>query len=148
MVEIINRQTKSPVRTERFRALIERLLRRARMKDAGVTLVFAGDAAVRRLNFDFRGKDKTTDVLSFPIHGKDEDDRPHLGDIIISVPRARKQAAALGHSLEAELAFLTIHGFVHLCGYEHEEGHEEEEDRILKLLRREKMIDLPRDGRS
>ncbi|MCK7461561.1 MAG: rRNA maturation RNase YbeY [Sphingobacterium sp.] len=148
MVEIINRQTKSPIRTERFRALVERLLRRARMKGAGVTLVFAGDAAVRRLNRDFRGKDKTTDVLSFPIRGKGEDDRLHLGDIMISVPKARQQAAALGHSLEAELAFLTIHGFVHLCGYEHEEGHEEEEDRILKLLRREKLIALPGDGRS
>ncbi len=148
MIEIINRQTKSRIRTERFRALIERLLRRARMSGAGVTLVFAGDAAVRRLNRDFRGKDKTTDVLSFPIHGKGEDNRPHLGDIIISVPQARKQAAALRHPLEAELAYLAIHGFVHLCGFEHEEGHEEEEARTLRLLRKEKLVLLPGDGRG
>jgi len=148
MIEIINRQTKSLIRIERFRVLIQRLLRRARMKDSGLTLVFAGDTAVRRLNRAFRKKDKTTDVLSFPVHGRGEDGRPHLGDIIISVPRARKQAAELGHSLEAELAYLVIHGFIHLCGYEHFAGHEEEEARVVKLLRREKGISLPGNGRG
>ncbi len=147
MVEIINRQKTSPIRVDRFRALVECLLRRARMKDAGIVLVFAGDTAVRRLNRDFRGKDKTTDVLSFPVHGRDENGKPHLGDIIISVPRARRQAASLGHSLEAELAFLTIHGFVHLRGFEHLAGHEEEEAKALKLVGREKCISLPGTGR-
>ncbi|MBN1938018.1 MAG: rRNA maturation RNase YbeY [Candidatus Aminicenantes bacterium] len=148
MVEIINRQKKSPIRTEPFRVLLQRLLRRARRAGDGVTLVFAGDSSVRRLNREFRGKDKTTDVLSFPIHGRGEDDHPHLGDIIISVPRARAQAASLGHSLEAELAYLAIHGFVHLCGYEHEAGHEEEEIRALEAVRKDRIINLPKDVRG
>ncbi len=143
MVEIINRQTKSRIRTERFAALIERLLRRARMNKTEVVLVFAGDAAVRRLNRIYRHKDKTTDVLSFPINGPGENGRRHLGDIVISVPRARRQAAELGHRLEAEMLYLTIHGFIHLCGYEHFAGHEEEEARVLRLLRREKFAPLP-----
>ena len=143
MVEIINRQTKSRIRTDRFVALLERLLRRARLKDADVVLVFAGDATDRRLNRLYRRKDKTTDVLSFPLNGRSEGGRRHLGDIVISVPRARRQAAALGHGLEAELAYLAVHGFIHLCGYEHFAGHEEEEARALKLLRREKFAPLP-----
>ena len=140
MVEIINRQKKSRIRTDRFAALLERLLRRARMNNTEVVLVFAGDAAVRRLNRIYRNKDKTTDVLSFPVDGPAENGRRHLGDIIISVPRARRQAAALGHGLEDELAYLTVHGFIHLCGYEHSAGHEEEEARALRLLRREKIF--------
>jgi len=143
MVEIINRQTKSRIRTDRFAALLERLLRRSRLKNTDVVLVFAGDAAVRRLNRLYRKKDKTTDVLSFPLDGRGEGGRRHLGDIVISVPRARRQAAALGHGLEAELAYLAVHGFIHLCGYEHFAGHEEEEARALKLLRREKFPLLP-----
>ncbi|MDD8010999.1 MAG: rRNA maturation RNase YbeY [Acidobacteriota bacterium] len=143
MVEIINRQSKSRIRTDRYAALLERLLRRARLKNADVVLVFAGDAFVRRLNRVFRRKDRTTDVLSFPVDGRGEGGRRHLGDIVISVPQARRQAVALGHSLDAELAFLAIHGFLHLCGYEHEAGHEEEEARVLRLLRREKFGPLP-----
>ncbi|MCX6566542.1 MAG: rRNA maturation RNase YbeY [Candidatus Aminicenantes bacterium] len=148
MVEIINRQTKSRIRTDRFAALLERLLRRARLKDTEVVLVFAGDAAVRRLNRVYRKKDKTTDVLSFPLDGRGDGGRRHLGDIIVSVPQARRQAAVLGHGLEAELAFLAVHGFIHLCGYEHFTGHEEEEARVLKLLRREKFLPLPADPRD
>ena len=72
MVEIINRQSKSRIRTDRYAALLDRLLRRARLKNADVVLVFAGDAFVRRLNRVFRRKDRTTDVLSFPVDGRGE----------------------------------------------------------------------------
>lgn len=147
MVEIINRQKKSRIRTDRFAALLERLLRRAGMKETEVVLVFAGDTAVRRLNRIYRKKDKTTDVLSFPVNGPGEEGRCHLGDIVISVPRARRQAAELGHRLETELMYLAVHGFVHLCGYEHSAGHEEEEARLLRLLRREKFPSLSPGGR-
>jgi probable rRNA maturation factor len=143
MVEIINRQTKSRIRTELYSGVIERLLRRSRLKETDVVLVFAGDAAVRTLNRTFRKKDKTTDVLSFPMEGRGDGGRSHLGDIIISVPQARRQAAELGHSLDAELVYLAIHGFIHLLGFEHFRGHEAEEAKILKLLRREKVSVLP-----
>jgi len=143
MVEIINRQTKSRIRTDLISGVIERLLRRSRLKDTDVVLVFAGDAAVRTLNRTFRKKDKTTDVLSFPMEGRGDGGRRHLGDIIIAVPQARRQAAELGHSLDAELVYLAIHGFIHLLGFEHFRGHEAEEAKILKLLRREKFSALP-----
>lgn len=143
MVEIINRQTKSRIRADLFSGILERLLRRSHLKDTDVVLVFAGDAAVRTLNRTFRKKDKTTDVLSFPMEGRGDGGRRHLGDIIISVPQARRQAAELGHSLDAELVYLAIHGFIHLLGFEHFRGHEAEEAKILKLLRREKFSILP-----
>jgi len=143
MVEIINRQTKSRIRIDRFTGLIERLLRRSRLKNTDVVVVFAGDAAVRTLNRTYRKKDKTTDVLSFPLEGLGDGGRRHLGDIVISVPQARRQARELGHSLEAELVYLTIHGFIHLLGFDHFQGHEEVEADVIKLLRREKFVSLP-----
>jgi probable rRNA maturation factor len=76
---------------------------------------------VRRLNRVFRKKDKTTDVLSFPESGRRLPDgtRP-LGEIVISVPQAARQATASGHSLATELRVLVIHGYLHLLGYDHE----------------------------
>ena len=143
MIEIINRLTKSRIDASLFERLLERLLRRSRLKNTDVVLVFAGDAAVRTLNRTFRKKDKTTDVLSFPMEGRGDGGRRHLGDIVVSVPQARRQAAELGHGLEAELVYLTIHGFIHLLGFDHFRGHEEEEARILRLLGREKFSPLP-----
>ena len=71
------------------------------------------DAGLRSLNRRFRGEDRTTDVLSFAGEGD------YLGDIAISVPRARTQARAGGHSLEAELQLLVVHGVLHLLGHDH-----------------------------
>jgi probable rRNA maturation factor len=87
--------------------------------------LIAGDARMRRLNREFRGKDATTDVLSFaaiPVTG----DRnrspvlPRAGDIAISLPRARAQARRLGHSTEQEIRILMLHGLLHLLGQDHE----------------------------
>ena len=77
---------------------------------------------------------KSTDVLSFPIGEKGADGNYYLGDIIISVPQANKQCLQKKHGLERELEILTVHGFLHLLGYEHFEGMEEEEDKIKKHL--------------
>ena len=87
----------------------------------GVSIVLTGDATLRRLNREFRGKDQTTDVLSFP-SGEDEmpDGTRPLGEIVISVAQAARQAEAFGHSLARELRVLVIHGYLHLLGYDHE----------------------------
>jgi probable rRNA maturation factor len=87
----------------------------------GFSIVLAGDARVRRLNRDFRGKDASTDVLSFPSGVLELPDgtRP-LGEIVISVAQAARQAARAGHSLASELRLLVIHGYLHLLGYDHE----------------------------
>ena len=91
---------------------------------------FASDREVRRANRAFRGKDKPTDVLSFP-----GEDGGHLGDILISVPTARRQAAAAGQPVERELRILLLHGVLHCLGYDHETDQGEME-RLERRLRK------------
>jgi probable rRNA maturation factor len=71
---------------------------------------------IQKLNREYRGKNKITDVLSFPL-----DHSPLLGDIFICVSRARAQAREIGHSFQRELQYLTVHGLYHLLGYDHEQ---------------------------
>ena len=82
-----------------------------------VTLLLADDTRIRSLNHGFRGKNKTTDVLSFPAAANGEG---VLGDLAISVPVAAAQALTHGHSLTDELRILTLHGLLHLSGFDHE----------------------------
>ena len=80
------------------------------------TCLITGDSHLRRLNREFLGKDYPTDVLSFPAPPSS----PSLGDVAISAARARRQAAAFGHSLEEEIRILMLHGLLHLLGMDHE----------------------------
>lgn len=95
---------------------------------------FAGDLTVRRMNRDFRGKDKTTDVLSFP--GEETPEGRHLGDIVISVPTAERQAASRGAALEQEIKLLLLHGVLHCLGHDHESDAGEMEKLEGRLRRR------------
>ena len=79
---------------------------------------FVGDRAMRAMNRDFRGRDETTDVLSFP--GGITPEGRHLGDVVISVPQAKRQAGEKGHPTEQELRFLLLHGVLHCLGHDHE----------------------------
>jgi probable rRNA maturation factor len=119
MVEIINRQRKHPLNRKRIRNLIERLSARYGLGDPEIVVVFVGTKAIRTLNRKYRRKDRPTDVLSFRIGKKGADGKFYLGDIVISVPVAAKQARTGGHSLERELEVLVLHGFLHLAGYDH-----------------------------
>lgn len=96
-----------------------------------ITLVLAGDRLLRRLNRDFRGKDRPTDVLSFPGDGGEGG----LGDVVISVETAERNARALGRTLPRELDVLALHGFLHVLGYDHE-ADGGTMDRLEKRLRR------------
>jgi probable rRNA maturation factor len=80
-------------------------------------VLITGDAELRRLNRDFRGKDYATDVLSFPAGPAPE---AQLGEIAISLGRARSQAREFGHALEEEVRILMLHGVLHLLGHDHE----------------------------
>lgn len=84
-----------------------------------VSVLLAGDSRIRELNLHFRGKDKSTDVLSFPA-AHDHAQRGRLGDLAISLETALRQADECGHSLEIELKVLLLHGLLHLAGYDHE----------------------------
>jgi probable rRNA maturation factor len=93
-----------------------------------VSVAFVDDPAMRRLNREFRGKDKTTDVLTFPADATYSEPgaplRP-LGDIVISLDQARRQAATERHSLPTEIRHLLLHGLLHALGYDHETDHGE-----------------------
>ncbi|MEN6560191.1 MAG: rRNA maturation RNase YbeY [Acidobacteriota bacterium] len=130
MITIINRQTKQPIRTKAFERLLGELARRYRQRDPEVTLVFVGERAIRTLNRKWMKKDRPTDVLSFPLGEKAPDGKYYLGDIVVSAPVAARQARAKGWPLERELRMLVIHGFLHLLGYDHFAGIEEEERKL------------------
>ena len=92
-----------------------------RTRATSVTVCLAGDALVKRLNGAYRGKHRTTDVLSFPAGDERAPDGSlHLGDVVISIPQARRQAAQAGRTPARELRLLLLHGYLHLLGYDHE----------------------------
>ena len=97
-----------------------RLLRLLDETQAEVCIGLIGDTKMRRLNRTYRNKDRTTDVLAFAYREAGSGVSPLLGDVVISVPTARRQAKAFNHSLDEELLRLLIHGVLHLVGYDHE----------------------------
>jgi probable rRNA maturation factor len=112
-------------------ATARKLLAAAGERDASLSLTLVPDAAIRDLNRDHRGKDRATDVLSFPLF--EGGDAPHegverlLGDVVISVDTARRQAAEYDAPLQRELYRLLIHGLLHVLGHDHEEAVERAE---------------------
>jgi probable rRNA maturation factor len=91
---------------------------------AEVTVLLTDDAKIQRLNKEFLGEDKVTDVLSFPAGGAMPGADTYLGDIAVSVPTAERQAKGAGHDLADELQLLTVHAVLHLLGYDHAETDE------------------------
>lgn len=129
---------------KRIRGDVERMLEAIGEKGSSVSLSFVGDKKIRALNRDYRGKDRPTDVLSFPLY--DAPAQPPrarngmvperlLGDIVISVDTASRQAADYDATLEMEVRRLMIHGLLHLMGHDHERDDErkamEREERRL-----------------
>ena len=107
-----------------------------------VSLVVTNPGTVQRLNRDYRGVDEPTDVLAFPMSHQGDSDFVlppdnvlHLGEVVVSYPRAVEQAEEQGHSTGRELALLVIHGMLHLLGYDHEKPEEEK-----KMRAREKEL--------
>ena len=105
--------------------------------DAEVSVSFADNEYIHGLNNEYRGMDKPTDVLSFPMYddGFPYDECQHgctLGDIVISLEKAEEQANELGHDLIREVAFLAIHSTLHLLGYDHERSPEEDEEQCRR----------------
>lgn len=99
---------------------------------AEISVMLTDNATIHKLNREYRNVDKETDVLSFALGDNGEYDVNNetsaliLGDIVISVEKAVSQAQEYGHSLEREIAFLTVHSMLHLLGYDHEAGKEDE----------------------
>ena len=138
MIEVVNRQRKMPVDVGRWEAFAERALKVVPAGGAGATVAFVSDRAMRELNRRWRGKVGTTDVLSFPA-GQEEFEKGEglsLGDVVVSVEQAARQAAAHGLDFEGEVRQLILHGLLHLCGYDHERDGGEMNALELKLRRR------------
>jgi probable rRNA maturation factor len=112
---VLNRQRRRKIDTKRLRDIVARAGRSLKAR-GDVALLVAGDGTIRRLNNRYRGKDKATDVLSFAGPGTEGG----LGDIVISVPAAERNARRLKRTLAQELDVLVLHGFLHVLGYDHE----------------------------
>jgi rRNA maturation RNase YbeY len=118
MIETVNRQRKTQIDCEHWQRFVENAWSKLPTDASGVTVAFVSDVAMRALNRRWRQKQGTTDVLSFPA-GDDAFEKSNLGDVVISVEQAARQAKANGLSLEQEIAQLILHGLLHLCGYDH-----------------------------
>jgi len=137
-VSVVNRQRARRIDTARFRSFLERLVTLYPPPGPAVEFVVCllSDRRMRALNRQFRGIDRTTDVLSFPSGPEPGSEFvPWLGDVALSVPTAVRQARAAGHSVERELRMLALHGYLHLLGHDHERDNGQMR-RIERRLRR------------
>lgn len=128
--------------------VINRCFEEERLLDTNlyISVTLTNPETIRRTNKEYRNLDKETDVLSFPMFEKEEIEeikekpehivRDVLGDIVISLERVEEQAREYGHSFERELAYLLVHGFYHIMGYD----HIEEKDKILMRPKEEKIL--------
>ena len=141
MIEVVNRQRKIPVDCEYWQAFAIKALRVLPTETPGVTIAFVSDRAMRELNRLWRHKRGTTDVLSFPAEQNEFESLEglSLGDVVISVEQATRQAKENGLSLNQEIAQLILHGLIHLCGYDHSTD-KGEMDRLEIRLRRKLHI--------
>lgn len=141
MTDIRNDQDKvefTPEMEDVIRLVVAKTLEYEDFEELGVSVVITDNEEIHRLNREYRDKDCPTDVLSFPLY--DEEgylDEDELGDIVISLERAKAQAEEYGHGIIREVAFLTAHSMLHLLGYDHENGETEmyeKQEEILNLL--------------
>ena len=130
-----------------YRCLIKKVIKRAvqrlaQSKKIEFSISFVTEEQIQTLNREQRNRDTVTDVLSFPylqlapfqnvVATSDAQKNPHtnnvmLGEVVICLPRAIQQAEELGHGIKREIAFLALHGFLHLCGFDHIEPKDEEQ---------------------
>ncbi len=125
---------------EALRSAAKETVRQATMDNAELTLVYTDDDTIQSLNQEYRDEDRVTDVLAFPMGESDpESGFYYLGDVVISLPQAERQASSAGHSLASELTLLTVHGVLHLLGHDHDDPEAKSEmwaaqDRALREL--------------
>jgi probable rRNA maturation factor len=131
-VEIVRKDGGRAVSSRKLRKIALKVLDLVEQSQAELCLVLVGNAEIRKLNAKFRKKDYPTDVLSFPAGDKLPPGVPLLGDVVISVEKAKEQAEHGGRTLDEEMVTLLIHGIVHLLGYDHE--HSPKEARIMDRL--------------
>jgi len=130
------RLTRVVVRQASLRRLAGHVLSAVGEAQSELSIELVGDGRMRRLNREYRKKDRTTDVLAFAMRESASPVSALLGDVVISIPTARRQAKEGGRSLSEELAWLLVHGVLHLCGYDHERSDAD----ARRMKRREQTI--------
>lgn len=134
MIEIVNRQRKTKINIELWNEFTTVAAGKiSETENRFLTVAFVSDRKMRELNKHFRGKDSTTDVLSFIFEADEFEDQNNLGDIVISVEQAAKQAEENNLDFETEIKQLILHGILHLCGYDHETDNGEMNVREIEL---------------
>jgi len=140
---VFNRQNQFRIGQKPLRAFAARLARSLRLGKESFAVALVGDREIAALNRRYRGKRKATDVLSFPASNGKRSGVPtdgrragYQGDVVISVETARRNARRFGHSAEEEIKLLTLHGVLHLLGYDHETDQGQMARREHRLRRR------------
>lgn len=160
---VANHLTRYSVRIPRIKRIAAALTKALGVEGYEVAIEFVGPGRMRTINRTFRSHDKSTDVLSFPQQTwktplKSGNQRrtlrvkkripgvsPSLGDVIISIPDAQRNARAIGQGLDREVGFLLVHGVLHLCGHDHIEKHDE---RQMRAEQRRLMTQITRSSPS
>ncbi len=121
--------------------VIDYTLKKLNVKNSIFDIIFIDDDEMQKLNKEYRGIDRTTDVISFALNDNKHIDAiiNSLGDIFISIPKMISQARDYGHSEKRELSFLTLHGILHLLGYDH---IEEDDEKVMFGLQKEILNEL------
>ncbi len=138
MSEVLNNQRKIKISNKLFQIFAENASNKiSETENRNFTVAFVTDKKMRELNKTFRGKDSTTDVLSFLFETDEFDaENNNLGDIAISLEQAERQAVENNLAFETEIKQLILHGILHLCGYDHETDGGEMNERELELRRK------------
>ena len=124
-VEILRKHVSREVSTRRLKKIALKILDVVEQNQAELSLALVSSAEIRKLNAKYRKKDYATDVLSFPVEDSVSIGTRLLGDVVISVEKAKQQAREKRHGLTEEMVMLVIHGVVHLLGYDHERSAKE-----------------------
>ena len=129
-VEIFNETNEEIENLDILKPLLEYARKKEKLEDTELefSVIIVDNKRIHEINKEYRGIDRPTDVISFALEDNEEIEFDHyrvLGDIYISIDKVREQANEYGHSEKRELAFLTIHGFLHLLGYDHMEPEDE-----------------------
>ncbi len=129
-IEIFNNTNENIEEISTVKEVLERGLKKEKLKNVSFNIILVDNEYIHKLNKDYRNIDRETDVITFALEDDDSvilpDSDRILGDIYISIDKARSQAEEYGHSFKRELCFLAVHGFYHLLGYDHQTKEEEE----------------------
>lgn len=129
-IEIFNETNEEIKELEIVEKVLYSAMEKEKLKDTSFSLIIVDNEYIHELNKNYRGIDRETDVITFALEDEDTlvvgENVRILGDIYISIDRARSQAKDYGHSFLRELSFLAVHGFYHLLGYDHQTKEEEE----------------------